>query len=147
MNKEALMENPVLSDKTQFPTERVIFSHIGKSKLLWIAFFKYLAEEHPDFVQEWRYYNDGKSWLMKVQHKKKTVFWLSVIKDAFRTTFYIHEKAKKIIADSPISDDLKEQYRTGKNYGKIRGITIVFRNKRDLENAKIMTGIKISIKK
>ena len=140
------MDTPVLNDKSQFPTEKVIYSHIGKSKSLWLSLFQYIADEHPDFTQEWRYYNDGKSWLMKVQHKKKTVFWLSVIKDSFRTTFYIHEKAKKIISDSTISDELKEQYRTGKNYGKIRGITVVHKNTKDVGNAKKLIGIKLSIK-
>lgn len=27
---------------------------------------------------EWRYYNDGKSWLCKVTHKKKTIVWISL---------------------------------------------------------------------
>lgn len=26
----------------------------------------------------WRYYNDGKSWLLKAVHGKKTIFWISV---------------------------------------------------------------------
>ncbi len=142
------MDNPILSDKSQFPTDKIIFSHIGKAKPLWVSLFRYIAEAHPDFTQEWRYYNDGKSWLMKVQHKKKTVFWLSVIKDSFRTTFYIHEKAKKIVEDSKISEELKDQYRTGKGYGqmRIRGITVVYKNKKDVEFAKELIGIKTSIK-
>ena len=140
------MDTPILSDKSQFPTEKVIFSHIGKSKTLWDSLFRYLAEEHPDFTQEWRYYNDGKSWLMKVQHKKKTVFWLSIIKGSFRTTFYIHEKAKKIVEDSKISEELKDQHRAGKGFGKIRGITVVYKNKKDAEFAKELIGIKMSIK-
>ena len=91
------MDAPLLSDKSQFPTDQVVFSHLGKSKALWESLFQYLAREHPDFTQEWRYYNDGKSWLMKVQHKKKTVFWLSILEGAFRTTFYLHEKAKPMV--------------------------------------------------
>jgi hypothetical protein len=144
--REALMETPILSDKSQFPTDKIIFSHIGKSKTLWGSLFRYLAEEHPDFTSEWRYYNDGKSWLMKVQHKKKTVFWLSIIKGSFRTTFYIHEKAKKIIDGSTISEKLKDQYRTGKGSGKIRGIRVVYKSKKDLEDAKELIGIKIGLK-
>lgn len=140
------MDAPILSDKSQFPADQVIFSHIGKSKKLWDSLFQYLANEHPDFTREWRYYHDGKSWLMKVQHKKKTVFWLSIIKGSFRTTFYIHEKAKKMIEDSPISPELKDQYRAGKNFGKIRGIRVVYKNKKDVEYAKELIGIKLSIK-
>ncbi len=41
---------------------------------------------------EWRYYNDGKAWLCKITHKKKTVAWLSLWENAFKTTFYFTEK-------------------------------------------------------
>ena len=68
-----------------------------------------IAHEHPGFTQEWRYYNDGKSWLMKVQRKKNTVFWLAILEGSFRTTFYIHEKAKPMVEGSTISDELKQQ--------------------------------------
>ena len=137
------MDTPILGDKSQFPTDKVIFSHLGKSKTLWDTLFRYIAEAHPDFTREWRYYNDGKSWLMKVQHKKKTVFWLSIIEGSFRTTFYIHEKAKKVVEESTISEELKEQYRA-KAFGKLRGITVLYKNKKDVEFAKELIGIRIN---
>ncbi|HUI42068.1 MAG TPA: DUF3788 family protein [Terriglobia bacterium] len=140
------MDTPVLSDRSQFPTDEVVFSHLGKSKTLWVSLFQYLAEEHPDFTTEWRYYNDGKSWLMKVQRKKKTVFWLSILKGSFRTTFYVHEKAAKLVEGSTISEELKGQYRAGKSFGKIRGIRVVYRNKKDVEFAKELIGIKLKVK-
>ena len=140
------MDTPILSDKSQFPTDEVIFSHIGTAKALWLSLFQYLDQGHPDFTREWRYYNDGKSWLMKVQHRKKTVFWLSILKGSFRTTFYIHESAMKIVQGSTISEELKEQFRTGKNFGRLRGVTVVYRNKKDVEFAKELMGIKLSIK-
>ncbi len=140
------METPILSDKSRFPTDKVIFSQLGKAKPLWVSFFRYLDEAHPDFTREWRYYNDGKSWLMKVQHKKKTVFWLSIIKGSFRTTFYFNERAEKIIEDSTVSEELKDQYRNGKSFGKIRGIRVQYKNKKNIEFAKELIGIKMSIK-
>jgi len=139
------MDAPILTDKSQFPTDEVIFSHLGKSKALWDSLFQYLAREHPDFTRDWRYYNDGKRWLMKVQRKKNTVFWLAILKGSFRTTFYLHEKAKQTVEGSTISDELKEQYRQ-KSFGKIRGITVVYKNKKDVEFAKELIGIKLSIK-
>ncbi len=139
------METPILGDKSQFPTDEIVFSHIGKAKPLWESLFRYLDDEHPDFTREWRYYHDGKSWLMKVQHKKKTVFWLSLVPGTFRTGFYIHEKAKKIIQDSSLPGELKEQFRA-KGFGKLRGITVVYKNKQDLESARELIGIKLSVK-
>lgn len=140
------MERPILSDKNQFPTEEIIFSHIGKSKQLWNSFFEYIHSNHQDFSEEWRYYNDGKSWLMKVQRKAKTVFWLSIIKNAFRITFYFTDRASRPISESNISDELKTQFRDGKSYGKIKGITIIFKKKKDLDYAKSLITIKLSLK-
>ena len=140
------MDSAVLSDKNQFPTEEVIFSHVGKSKRLWQSFFKYLHTEHKDFAEEWRYYNDGKSWLMKVTRKSKTVFWLSLIKNSFRITCYFTEKAEGAIYKSSLSKKLKEQFSSGKTFGKIRGLTITFQDAGDFEDAKALLALKLSMK-
>ncbi len=140
------MEKPVLTDKDQFPTEEVIFSHIGKTQNLWKSTFDYIQQEHPDFNSEWRFYKDGKSWLMKVTRKSKTICWVSVIENAFRMTFYMTDRAEQPILDSSISDELKEQFKTGKHYGKIRGLTITFDNEQDVAYAKTMIGLKLSVK-
>jgi hypothetical protein len=140
------MDQPVLSDKTQFPAEEIIFSHLGKTKNIWVSFFEYLHENHPDIISEWRYYNDGKSWLMKNTRKKKTVFWLSIIKGSFRITFYFTERAAKAIAGSTIPAEMKKQFKEGKQFGKIRGLTVVFKYKKDIETAKALLAIKLSVK-
>jgi hypothetical protein len=141
-----IMDQPILRDKDQFPTEEVIFSHIGRSRLLWKLLFDRMRRDHPDFTEEWRYYNDGKSWLLKVQKKSKTVFWLAVVKGGFRTTFYFPDKAAKAISTSEISGELKTQYRDGPRYGKIRGITIVHKKKRDVEDATRLIEMKLAIR-
>lgn len=136
------MDLPVLTDKNHFPTEEVIWSHIGKSKKLWLALFEYIHQSHPDFTEQWRYYLDGKRWLLKVTAKAKTVFWLSVLEGSFRTTFYFTDKAEHALSESSLSDELKKQYRSGKKYGKIRGITILYKNRQDLEDARQLIEIK-----
>ena len=140
------MEKPVLSDKTQFPTEATVFAYIGKFRSLWISFFDYLSAEHPDFQKEWRYYNDGKSWLLKVTRKGKSVFWLSLAADSFRITFYFTDRAEPAIHGSGIPDELKDQFKNGKRYNKIRGLTILFKNKKDVEFTKELMEIKLRMK-
>ncbi len=140
------MEPAVLSDKDQYPTEEVVFSHLGKTKSLWQAFFKNLHARHADFSEEWRYYNDGKSWLMKVTRKSKTVFWLSVIKGAFRITFYLPHRAEDAVKASSISNDLKDMFCQGEHPGKLRGLTVVFRDKAAIENAMALIEVKRSIR-
>lgn len=140
------MAQPALNNKDQFPTEEIIFSHLGKSKAIWEELFKHIHTEHPDLTEEWRYYNDGKSWLMKVTRRSKTIFWLSVIKNAFQITFYFGDKAEQPLFDSPISEILKKEFKEGKRFGKIRGITLVMSKKQYLKDAKELINLKISLK-
>jgi len=140
------MEQLVLINENEFPTEEIIFSHIGRTKSYWASLFDYIHSNHPDFSEEWKYYKDGKSWLLKVTRKKKTICWISVIKNKFRMTFYFTDRAENAIMESTISDDLKDQFKTGKYYNKIRGLTIAFSNKKHIEYAKMLVNIKLSIK-
>ncbi len=140
------MEKPILTDKNQYPTEEIIFSHIGTAKNFWESLFEYIHTKHPDFSEEWRYYMDGKSWLLKITRKSKTIFWLSVIEGSFRITFYFTDRAQQAIMESAISEDLKLQFKDAKEYNKIRGITINFKDTEDIESAKILIAIKLSIK-
>jgi len=138
------MEPPVLTDKDEFPSEEVIASHLGKRMALWNAVFEFIHAEHVDFEKRWRYYNDGKSWLLNVSRKKKTVFWLSVIRGTFRITAYFTDKAAESIAASPLSAELKERFVAARAMGKLRGITITFRKKSDVEDAKILIALKLA---
>jgi len=97
------MEQPVLCNKEQYPTDEIIFAYIGAKKAYWSALFDYIHARHADFSSEWRYYHDGKSWLMKVTRRKQTIFWLSLAKGTFRTTFYFNRKAEDAIQQSALS--------------------------------------------
>lgn len=140
------MNDLVLKDKEIYPTEEIIFSHLGKTKTLWEELFNHIHASHPDLKEEWRYYNDGKSWLMKITHKTKTIFWLSVIPKAFRITFYFGDKAELAILNSAISDELKKDFMEGKRYGKIRGITLQMKSKENIEAAIELIRLKLAAK-
>jgi len=140
------MEPHVLTDPKLFPSDEVVFSHLGKTRSLWEAFFEFIHAEHPDFELKWRYYNDGKSWLMNVSRKKKTVFWLSVARGSFRITCYFTDKAAAAIEASALSDELKAQFIGGKRYGKLGGITVTVKKKGDLKDARALVALKASQK-
>ena len=137
------MEKPILTDQSQYPTEEVIFSCIGDTKTLWISFFEYIHQNYPDFSEEWKYYKDGKNWLLKVVKKSKTIFWTSVLKDSFRITFYFTDRIEETIYNTNISDELKEQFKNGKHYGKIRALSIIIHNNMDIEYVKSLIPIRL----
>ena len=136
------MEPSVLTDRNQFPTDEVIVAHLGRRRALWEALFEFIRAEHPDCIAQWRYYNDGKSWLLNLSRKKKTVFWLSVIRGSFRITAYFTDKAGDAIRASALSAERKEPFLKAAPAGKLRGITITFRKKQDVEDAKVLVALK-----
>jgi len=54
------MEKAVLSDPNIYPSDAILFSHLGKAKPAFVALFEFNHSAHPDFEEKWRYYNDGK---------------------------------------------------------------------------------------
>ena len=71
------------------------------------------------------------------------MFWLSVCRGCFQITYYLSDKAEDLIQQSDLPTDLKESFLNGKRYGKIRGVTIVFRKKSDIGNAESLIGIRL----
>ncbi len=140
------MEAPVLKDENQFPTEEVVYACLGKNRKLWDLFFEGIRMRHPDFSPEWRYYRDGKSWLMKVTRKKKTIFWLSLAEGTFRTTFYFGDQAERPILESCLAEERKQEFANGKRYNRIRGITILHRARKDREDAWLLVELKEQMK-
>ena len=139
-------ENLVLSDKQIIPTDEYIFSIIGEKKILWQAVMGFISEHYKDFSGTWNYYNDGKQWLFKMVHKKKTIFWAGVLKDTFRVTFYFGDKAEPLIEGSYLPLILKNNFKNGKRYGKIRAVSIKMSDLSDVESVKKLVAIKMKIK-
>lgn len=140
------MDQLVLTDPETYPDDAVIFAHLGRTRPLWEAFFAAMHADHPEFTPEWRYYNDGKSWLMKITHKKRTIVWLSVVAGGFRITAYLTEKARAAVKASGLSDECKEQFLKGKRYGKLVAVTVTFRRKGDLADARELLALKVAVK-
>jgi len=80
----------LLKDPNVQPTEEILAAALGDRKKPYTEFTSRIAELGIDL--EWRYYNDGKSWLGKGTFKKKTVFWLSIWEDYFQIGIFFTEK-------------------------------------------------------
>lgn len=139
-------EKMVLSDKSVVPTDEYIFSFIGEKKVHWKRIMDYLSENYKVASGNWNYYNDGKQWLFKMVHKKKTIFWASILTGTFRVTFYLGNKADNIIEGSDLPQNIKEEFRTAKRYGLIKPLTFIINADSDLDNVLKMIDLKTKIK-
>jgi hypothetical protein len=140
------MEKPCLNDKGEYPNDEVLSRYLGKVKNTWDSFIDFVNESYPSFSGEWRYYNDGKSWLYKLTKKKKTISWISIYYNKFKTAFYFPDRAEDLITASKLKKEYIDQFVHGKRYGKIRGITVEVKKLTDLNTTKTLIEIKEQIK-
>lgn len=124
-----------------FPSPEVLSRLLGSKFKLYRKTLEYLRDEVPETKPEWNYYNDGKSWLLKVCLSRKTLCWISVYEKAFQATFYITGKYEREIIESKLPAALKRQY-LGTEGKKIRGISLGMDNEKDLSTFKRLVGIK-----
>lgn len=145
-SKPYQMEPIFLTDPSVQPTDELVFSIIGKNSIYWQKIIKYLHDNHNDITEVWRFYNDGKCWLYRTLRKKKTIYWIGILKDTFRITFYLGNKADELIEDSSLSENIKEEFQDAKHSTFGRSVTITVRSAEDLENVQKLIEIKLKLK-
>ena len=109
----------LLRDPSVFPSDEVLAEALGDSYSAYAKFTKRLPECSIE-AEEWRYYNDGKSWLSKNTHKKKTVFWLSVWDGFFKVTMFFTEKTCGGVLELKVA----EEFRTFQQMAKLKPLVI-----------------------
>ena len=140
------MEKPCLKDENEYPNDEVLDRYLGQAKNSWDSFIEFINVSYPSFSGEWRYYKDGNNWLYKITKKKKTICWVSIWHNMFKTTFYFPGRAEELILNSKIRIDLIDQFMHSKWYGKTRGFTVDIKEKTDLDTTKMLIEIKEQLK-
>jgi hypothetical protein len=139
-------DNILLTDRDIYPADNYIFSILGEKKILWQNIMNHMSVNYKDSEGQWNFYNDGKRWLFKMVYKKKTVFWAAILDGAFRVTFYFGKKAESIIDESDLTVKIKEEFKSAKNYGLIRPISIIVKDNADVDNIFKLVAIKSKLK-
>jgi hypothetical protein len=105
-----------------------------------------VKDNYKNITEEWRYYNDGKQWLFKMQQKKKTIFWASILKDTFRITFYFGNKAESVIEGSTLPQKVRDDFRDARRFGTLRPISTIVNENLDLDNILKLIDVKVKLK-
>lgn len=140
------MESVELNDQSVLPTDEIIFSMIGDKELLWKQTLAYLYDNSKDISEEWKYYKDGKSWFFRTLKKKKTFFWIRVLKDTFKIAFWFADKFEPMILQSDLPDDIKAAYQNANRFGQSRCINIEMTDSSDFETVKKLIDLKLKAK-
>lgn len=133
-----------LSDENIYPSDEILKKVLGRSFNAYTELLK-LYEENQ-LLPEWRYYNDGKAWLCKVQMKKKTVVWMSAWKGYMQAAIYFPERLLPEIYNLSITQDSITRIQSTKSVGKSRPCIFEIRNKKALKDLKKVMLFKMSVK-
>ncbi len=141
------METQLLRDPQIFPTEDVLKNALEPDAYeVFASFMNVITSAEYGLTYEWRYYNDGKSWLCKILHKKKTVMWLSVWNGFFKISFFFTEKHLEGIAALDIAENIKEDFCKAKPIGRLIPMLFNINNKKELSDVLTVAAFKKSLK-
>ncbi|MBP7461068.1 MAG: DUF3788 family protein [Candidatus Delongbacteria bacterium] len=140
------MDKMVLTDPTIFPTDSILQAALGPVFTIYHDFIERFVGPEMALSLEWHYYNDGKAWLGKVTHKKKTVFWLSVWDACFKLSFYFTEKTRAGVMALPIDEAYKQQVNQAVPIGKLIPLVIEIRGPESVEDALTIIRYKKNLK-
>ncbi len=136
----------LLRDPQTVPTTEVLKDVLQDSYAVYEELIKVITTPDYGLAPEWRYYNDGKAWLCKVQYKKKTIFWLSVWDQYFKMTFYFTKATSSGAAALSIKKSLKEMLVRAKPTGKLIPLTLDIKKKEQLKDLLTLIEYKKSLK-
>jgi len=139
-------EKPILSDESIYPDDKFLLTVLGDKMELWVKLLEEIPARHPGAEGSWRYYKDGQNWLFKMVYNKKTLFWAAVFSDTFNVTFYFGDKAEPILDVSTLPQSVKDNFKTSKRYGAIRGIGTRIMNNDDIDIVLKLAEIKAKLK-
>ena len=103
-------------DESQYPEEELLKAVLNQSYPAYRKLMDLFAQN--ELNPEWRYYQDGKAWLCKVQKKKKTIVWMSAWKGYMQAVIYFPERYMEQVYKLDISEMAIEKFKASKNVGK-----------------------------
>jgi hypothetical protein len=136
----------LLRNADTFPSDKVLKDALGDVYKVLESFLGTITNEEWVLSFEWRYYNDGKAWLGKAQHKKKTVLWLSVWEGFFKVSFFFTEKHLEAIAALDISETVKNKFASEEPTRRLLPMVIEVNNENQLKDLLTVVRFKKSLK-
>lgn len=136
----------LLREKETVPSNEILEHALGKE--LFSVYLKLIEIFKNEFNldPQWRFYKDGKAWLCKVVHKKKTILWLSIWENYIKTGFYFTEKTGKGIFELDIVDSIKHDFKNAKPSGKLIPLIMDINCEKQLEDLKKVIEYKKNLK-
>lgn len=131
-------------DKSKMPNERTLSEVLGRASALWDDLKAYLSSEYEPVTEHWNFSGKNHGWGLRLKHKDRTVLYMAPCKGHFLASFALGEKAVRAANESGLPDSVLEIIDGAPKYAEGRGVRLVVKSKKDLENVKKLAAIKMA---
>ncbi len=105
----------VLNEKGLMPDEALLKPTLIEA----YTFFEKLEGMIKEFSHEWKFYNKKSGWIYKVFNKKKSLFYITPLRNNFNIGFAIRENEREALLQSDIEEDIKINCNRLKNIRRV----------------------------
>ncbi|MDR3627192.1 MAG: DUF3788 domain-containing protein [Ignavibacteriaceae bacterium] len=134
----------IFTDKAVMPDDKLLAEALGVSYKYLTDIKRYVSDNFPCIVEEWKYYGAKYGWTLKTFLKKRNLFFISAYDRYFRVSFVFGDKAVSAAEQSDLPKEIMNELLGSKKYMEGRGIAIEVRKQRDVSIIKKLIEIKVN---
>jgi hypothetical protein len=133
----------LFDNKSSKPTTETLAAALGKSIQLWNRIVEYVASQHPNAVEEWKFSGPKYGWSFRLKDKKRNLIYLVPSKGFLQAAFVFGDKAVAEVVASALPESIKNELKNATRYAEGRGIRLQVRKQSDVSHVKKLVDIKV----
>lgn len=138
------MDISIFKDKNKTPGDDDTKAALGKTWPLWQDIKEYVRQQYPKAVEEWKHPGAKYGWSFRLTDKKRVIIYLLPRDNYFKVALVFGEKAYHEVMGSPVAAFIKTELEAAKPYAEGRGIRIDVKDRKILEDIKLLVDIKLN---
>lgn len=131
-------------DKSKEPTKRRLKTILGRTSAHWDNLIMHIAAKYSPLDETWKFAGAAWGWSLRLEHKKRTVLYMTPCNRHFIVGFALGEKAVKAAHARDLPVEVLSLIDEAKEYAEGRAVRLEIREKRDLDSVKAIVAVKMA---
>ena len=131
-----------MSTKVKTPTDEELSAALGSADVLWSGIVQVVEDAASPLDTEWKPSKAEFGRMCLLQHKKRTLLYLTPEKDKVRVAIVLGERAYGLAMASSLPAAIKKMFSEARPYSEGRGIRFVVGSPSDVSTVKKLVEIK-----
>ena len=135
-----------MSKKDKSPTRAELKAVLGSADALWSGIVRIVEDRVSPLTTEWRLAKTEFGRMCLLQHKKRTLLYLTPEKQHVTVAIILGERAYDLAMASSLPPAIKKMFSEARPYAEGRGIRFSVNSSRDISTIKMLVDLKTTPK-